>query len=169
MITGNFRLERSHVHPFTHSSLMSEIRLGCPKALSTCIWETSKSKDYAASLSNLFHRLFLLVGNIIFLYPLWRSLLSTYACYFTFSCPAALWSAWLHLLHDMPTASGGCCHIPWCYVFSKLYKPRSLSLTWQENSSAPSNLETRVASTELLPKTGSLQPVRLKGINAYQR
>lgn len=29
MITGNFRLERSHVHPFTHSSLTSESRLAC--------------------------------------------------------------------------------------------------------------------------------------------
>lgn len=31
MITQNFRLERSHIHPFTHSSLTSEIRLGCSR------------------------------------------------------------------------------------------------------------------------------------------
>lgn len=140
-ITGNFRLEKSHVWDQT----------GLLQALSTCIWKTSKNRDCAASLSNLFYCLFLLVGKIITLYPLWSSL-SAYACCFTFSCPAALWSAWLHLLHDIPTALGGCCHIPWSYVFPRQYKPRSPSLTWQENSSAPSNLDTRVFSTELLPK-----------------
>ena len=94
------------------------------------IWvlKIARGGDSIASLGKLFHCLNVLVVWKLFLYPVWKSLVSAFG-HCLFLCHSPVWRAWRSRLSDLLIDIGSwLLGLPQTYLFFRLNMPSSLTL-----------------------------------------